>query len=74
MTSATFDTHKFVRRLKEAGLPETQAEAIADAFRDAQSEAELATKYDIAELQTSLPRINSFDSDTSREVFARQWH
>jgi len=74
MTSATFDTHKFVRRLKEAGLPETQAEAIADAFRDAQSEAELATKYDIAELQTSLPRINSCDSDTSREVFARQWH
>ena len=33
MTAITFDTHKFVRRLKEAGLPEMQAEAIADAFR-----------------------------------------
>jgi len=48
MSAITFDTHKFIRRLKEAGLPEAQAEAIADAFREAQGEAELATKQDIA--------------------------
>jgi hypothetical protein len=54
MTAITFDTHKFVRRLKEAGLPEMQAEAIADAFRDAQGEADLATKQDIAELRGEL--------------------
>lgn len=54
MTTTTFDTHKFVRRLKEAGLPEMQAEAIADAFRDAQGEADLATKVDLRELEYRL--------------------
>lgn len=50
MATITFDTHKFVRKLKEAGLPESQAEAIADAFKEAQGEAELATKRDIEDL------------------------
>ena len=59
MTAITFDTHKFVRRLKEAGLPETQAEAIADAFRDAQGEAELATKHDIETLRRDLKELES---------------
>lgn len=59
MTAITFDTHKFVRRLKEAGLPEMQAEAIADAFRDAQGEAELATKQDIADLRRDLRELES---------------
>lgn len=36
----TFDTHKFVRTLKDAGVPESQAEA----FKEAQGEADLATK------------------------------
>lgn len=54
MTATTFDTHKFVRRLKEAGLPEMQAEAIAEAFRDAQGEGELATKTDLRELEYRL--------------------
>ena len=47
MAAITFDTLKFTRRLRESGLPEQQAEAIADAFRDAQSEADLATRQDI---------------------------
>jgi hypothetical protein len=47
MATVTFDTLKFTRRLKESGLPEQQAEAIADAFRDAQSEADLATRQDL---------------------------
>jgi hypothetical protein len=49
-----FDTHKFVRRLQEAGIPEHEAEAIVDAFRDAQGEAELATKTDIGDLRHDL--------------------
>jgi hypothetical protein len=67
MSTATFDTHKFVRRLKEAGLPEMQAEVIADAFRDASSAAELATKQDLqnleirfdAELRTRLKELEA---------------
>jgi hypothetical protein len=35
MATITFDTLKFVKRLKDAGVPESQAEAISDAFRDA---------------------------------------
>lgn len=35
MATITFDTHKFIRTLKEAGIPERQAEAIAAAFREA---------------------------------------
>ncbi|HYE35218.1 coiled-coil domain-containing protein [Methylocaldum sp.] len=54
MTSITFDTHKFVRRLKESGFTEEQAEAMADAFKEAQGEAELATKQDLRELEYRL--------------------
>ena len=35
MSSITFDTHKFVRRLKESGFDEKQAEALTEAMQDA---------------------------------------
>ena len=43
----TFDTHKFVQELKAADFTEKQAEAVARAFRDAQSEWELVTRKDL---------------------------
>lgn len=43
----TFDTHKFVQELKAADFTEKQAEAVARAFRDAQSEGELVTRKDL---------------------------
>jgi hypothetical protein len=54
MSTITFDTLKFVRTLKAAGVPENQAEAISEAFRDAQGEAELATKRDIDDLRRDM--------------------
>ena len=54
MTTITFDTHKFVRTLKDAGVPESQAEAISEAFKEAQGEAELATKRDIDDLRRDM--------------------
>lgn len=51
MTTITFDTLKFVTRLKESGLSETQAVAITEAFREAHGEAEVDTKADIRELE-----------------------
>jgi hypothetical protein len=54
MAAITFDTHKFIRTLKESGIPENQAEAIAEAFRAAHIEAELATKSDLRELECRL--------------------
>ncbi|MCX7106334.1 MAG: DUF1640 domain-containing protein [Methylococcales bacterium] len=41
MTTITFDTHKFIRRLRSAGFEEAQAEAeaVAEAFQEAQAES-----------------------------------
>lgn len=64
MTTITFDTHKFIRRLKEAGIPESQAEAIAEAFQSASGEAELATKRDLREMELRLEaKIDKATSD-----------
>ena len=50
MTTIIFDTLKFVEYLKASGMPEAQAKAIAEAFRAAQGEAELATKQNLREV------------------------
>ena len=39
MSTITFDTHKFIRKLRDAGFEEKQAEAVADAFQEAQLES-----------------------------------
>lgn len=44
MTAITSDTLKFTRRLRDSGFPETRAEAIDQAFKDARGEAEVTTK------------------------------
>jgi len=54
MASVTFDTLKFVKKLEESGIPDKQAEAIADAFKDAQGEAELATKADLQDVKNEI--------------------
>jgi hypothetical protein len=51
MTTITFDTHKFIRKLRLAGFEESQAEAVSEAFSEAQGESDLATKRDIEELR-----------------------
>ncbi len=57
MTTITFDTHKFIRTLKEAGIPESQAEAFSEAFKEAQGEAELATKRDIDDVRRDMVQL-----------------
>jgi hypothetical protein len=54
MATMTFDTLQFVQRLKKAGVQEKEAEAIAEAVRDAQANSEIATKRDLAELKADL--------------------
>lgn len=57
MASTTFDTHKYVRRLRDAGMPEGQAEALADAQRDALAQTldtQMATKADLSRLELKL--------------------
>ncbi len=57
MGTVTFDTFRFVDRLEKAGLSREQAVAIVEAQKDAFAEAldaTLATKADIARLETTL--------------------
>ena len=57
MATITFDTLKFVEKLKAAGVPEGQAKAEAEALVTAFSEAmdsQLATKSDINRIEREL--------------------
>ena len=54
MTTLTFDTLKFVHKLRDSGMPENQAEALAEAFVQISNEAELATRQDLRELELRL--------------------
>ena len=58
MTTTTFDTLAYAKRLREAGVPEPQAEAQAGALADAlrQNAGELATKQDMQELRLDIRR------------------
>lgn len=69
MATVTFDTHKFIRRLKESGIDEKQAEAIVEGFSEAQSEGKpvtndyLDTKLFLIKEQLTL-EIEKTRSDT----------
>jgi hypothetical protein len=54
MTTVTFDTLKFVEKLKAAGVPEGQAKAMSEAFQEAQGELDVATKRDLKELELKI--------------------
>jgi len=57
MATITFDTLKFVEKLKAGGVPESQAKAEAEALVTAFSEAmdsQLATKSDINRVEHEL--------------------
>ncbi|VFN06665.1 MAG: Protein of unknown function (DUF1640) [Candidatus Kentron sp. G] len=47
MTTITFDTLEFTRRLTGAGVSREQAEATADAMKEAMSESDLVNKNDL---------------------------
>jgi len=53
MSSATFDSLGYFEKLTAAGMPETQAKAIANTMREVIDER-LATKHDLRELEMRL--------------------
>lgn len=62
VTTITFDTHKFVKRLEAAGISPAQAEALVEAQRDSLAEAldtTLATKADISSLRQELNPVKT---------------
>ena len=48
MGAIRFDTLQFVQHLIKAGIDEQEAEAVAEAVRDVQDGADVATKKDLA--------------------------
>jgi hypothetical protein len=58
MSTVTFDTLKFVKRLEEAGMSQREAEAIAtaqsEAFEELTKTKEIATKTDLHELKYDM--------------------
>ncbi|MFC5473648.1 DUF1640 domain-containing protein [Paraherbaspirillum soli] len=54
MATVTFDTHKFVKTLEAAGLPEQQAEAISIAVRDSHESVDVATRRDVDDLRKDI--------------------
>ena len=61
MTVITFDTLEYASKLRSAGFPEEQAEALARAQKDALSEAldtALATKGDIAAVREDISKLD----------------
>ena len=61
VSTITFDTLKFAERLEKAGIPREQASAMAEAFKDASGEAEIATRKDVAlavaEIKTEIANV-----------------
>src|SRR5437870_11085074 len=49
----TFDTLSYARRLRQAGVPEAQAEAMADATRELVMQ-DVATKGDVTALRSDI--------------------
>jgi hypothetical protein len=47
MARITFDTHKFVLKLQEAGFDQKQEEGLTEAIRATIEESELVTKKDL---------------------------
>ena len=54
--ASTLDTLEIVKRLKEAGFSEPQAEAVTTIFRDVREAdfAQLATRIDLRELEQRI--------------------
>jgi hypothetical protein len=80
MTSLTFDTHDFVKKLKGVGFSEEQAELLTElqkttvinALEQARHNYELddlATKRDLKELETNLKKdIEILRLETKRDI------
>ena len=69
MNAFSFDTHRIVKRLREAGFSDPQAETVTDVLREARSGdlSELATRQDLREAQAvNALEFKGLRSDTER--------
>jgi hypothetical protein len=64
-----FDTLSYARRLKQAGVPDAQAEAMADATREL-LDSEFATKADIAALKSDIALLRTETAALEQRIMA----
>ena len=72
MSMVAFDTLKLARRLREAGMPTEQAEAIAEAEAEALGEFvrnNLATKSDITDLKQEIAGLRTEMHKMRAEIY-----
>jgi hypothetical protein len=70
MATITFDTLKFVEKLRAAGVPEAQAKAEAEALAEALGVAEVATIRDIERLESQMREMRA---DILGKITLVQW-
>lgn len=73
MSAITFDTHKFVKDLRDTGVPEPQAEAFVRAQQEILAQAlddTLATKRDIDRLEV---KVDKLESNLHHETTLLKW-
>lgn len=60
-TTISFDALKFVKKLTGAGIPQLQAEAQAEAFKEAHEENldSLATKQDFSDVRQEMAKVKA---------------
>lgn len=77
MVTITFDTLKFVEKLRAAGVPEGQAKAEAEALVSVLSEAieqQLATKDDIRDVRSDIAKLEREQIvPMQRDLFVLKW-
>ncbi len=80
MVTITFDTLKFVEKLRAAGVPEAQAKVQAEVLLFALDEVmdqQLATKTDIArlerEVKTDIALVRADITRLERDLFVIKW-
>ncbi|MFH0342982.1 MAG: DUF1640 domain-containing protein [Chromatiales bacterium] len=62
MSTITFDTHEYIKRLRAAGFSEDQAEALSSAQKESLAQAlliTLATKEDIMRLERRMDGVDA---------------
>lgn len=76
MAHVTFDTLKFVEKLKSSGMPEQQAKALVEAQQDLISDSAenlLATKADINAVKSDISNVRLELSDVKSDVKLMKW-
>ena len=72
MSNMAFDTHKFVKDLTRNGMPDKQAEVLADHYASLLTDR-LATKEDLASVQSKLEsKIEALRKDMMITILSAQ--